>query len=378
MNSFKSLLPLIELSAMYKSAPSIASLFFTENFYQAPQNINSDEVEVISIGATTRPGKGNTRGSAARNMQPKGGTKRFTTIFNAFNNLPVPADCLYALREPESYGFQKKGEAALQIQVEEAAWKHRLFKEVILRSILVYHRVNLDANGEVLEPSITTASGALSDGSGTTTSADFGVANSRRGDCGDIATAQWSTAGTKIGEQLDIFDRQNARNGSPKIMDILTNSLNKSALRGNTEFNDWAKYNSVRPNQVLVGDGIDGLWGKNWHFIDGTWTDVNGTTHDLIPQTFAVLLPDMRNQAWLRKYQGGELVPGSLELAAGLEEALNQLELVYGEYMYAQLTLNPVQLQLYNGDNFGLGFPDLTCMFTVTAFAALSNLPTSA
>lgn len=260
MNSFKSLLPLTELTAMYKSAPSITDLFFTNTFYTNPQNVNSDEVEIVSVGATTRPGPGNTRGAAARQLQPKGGAKKIATIFHTFNNLPVPADCLWALREPESYGFQQKGEAALQIQVEDAAWKARLHKEILLRQILVYHRVNMDANGELLDPSITTATGALTDASGATISADFGVSNNRRGDCNDIASgALWSTAGTKIGEQLDIFDRENARVGAPKIMDILTSSLNKSALRGNTEFNDWAKYNSVRPNQVLVGDGIDGL-----------------------------------------------------------------------------------------------------------------------
>lgn len=372
MNSFKSLLPLVELTAMYKSAPTLTELFFTNNFYSNPQNVNSDEVEIINIGATTRPGPGNSRGSAARRIQPKGGSKRYATLFNIFNNLGVPANCLYALREPESYGFQEKGRAALEIQIEEAAWKARLHKECVLRSIIVYHRVNLDVNGEILEPTITTATGALTDASGTVTSADFGIANARRGDCADIFAALWSTAGTKIGEQLAIADRENAKAGAPRIGTILLSSLNKSAIRANTEFNDWAKYNSIRPNAILEGEGIDGLWGKNWRFIDGTWTDVNGTTHDLIPQTLAVLVPDMGNGAWLRKYRGGELVPGSLELGSTLDEIVNQLELVYGEYMYAQLTLNPVNLELYNGDNFGLGMPEVNCMFTVTAFASLT------
>jgi len=376
VNSFKSLLSLSDLTALYKSTPALTRFFFTETFYGSNvQNVNSDEVEIVSIGATTRPGPGNERGGSARQLQPKGGTKRIATLFNEFNELRLPTDCMHALREPESYGFQEKGRTSLMIQVEEAALKARLHKEIVLRSILVNHRVNVNEDGEILEPTIDATTGAHTDATGTQKSADFGVADSHRGNCGSIVSAQWSTAATKIGEQLDIFQRQNARNGCPRLENVITQSLNKSALRNNTEFNDWAKYNSVRPNAILQGEGIDGLWGMNWHFVDGTWTDKDGTTHDLVPQRCAVLLPSLTNLSWLRAFAGAELVPNSIEIAATPEEALANMELVYGEYAYAQLQISPTRLSLFNGDNFGLGLPDLNCLWRPTVFAALSNLP---
>lgn len=373
METLELLLDYRALTSMYLAVPSIQDYFFTKEFFDglAPRDIDSDAVELISVSATTQPGPGNLRGQPARRITPKGGTKRIFQAFRYFTEMELDGDALKALREPDSFGLQEKGRQVVELQQEEQAIRHRLFKEVCLANILTTGRVEFDANGNILTPSVNSSTGAITSATGAAVAADFGVDNSHRGALTlsgtSIITALWSTAGTVISLQLDNLVRRAGTLGVPRPKHIYVNAVKKSLLRANTEFNDWAKYNSRRVDEVLIGDGIDGLWGFNWHFVDGTWTDASGTTRDLIPQTSAIIMPE--KGAWLRAHRVSELVPRDMMLAQTPTELLNQLEKVYGEFSYACLSHNPVKLLAYYGDNFALNYADPNAIWQPTVFA---------
>jgi hypothetical protein len=356
-----------ELIPHYVALPQILEYFFTNKFYTNTRNVDSDSVRMISISATATPGAGNVRNGKARLIKPKGASEKFFSMFRYFTEMPLEADALRALRELDSPAMQQKGRDIVEMAQEESKILASLFKEIAIAMIMTYGRVNLDASGNILVPAVDATTGTITDASGTIISADFGVPDSHRGNLGGTIAALWSVAGTNIPDQLETLDRQCAIAGVPKVTDIYINPLNKKKLRSNTQFNDWAKYNSIRADQVLQGDGIEGLWGRNWHFVGGTWTDSAGTTRDLIPQTSGILMPAVG--PWMRTFAGSELIDTSNLVQSDLLAALNSLMTVYGPFAYGETTRNPTGLSYFQGDNFGLGFADPNAIWMPTLFA---------
>jgi hypothetical protein len=369
MKTFEQLLDVREFTALYRAVDSIQDYPFTKTFYQNPRNVESDSVEMISLSGITRPAPGNVRNGTARVLSPRGGTRKEATLFRIFNEVVAPGDALKALREPESFAMQDKGRQVIDLANEEMALRNRMHKEVVFSQILTNGRVNLDANGEILVPSVNATSGAITDAGNSLISADFGIANNHRGNLGGLVSALWSVAGTKISDQLEAIRYDALKHGAPAPTEIYVHRLSKKFLRANTEFNDWAKFCSDRAvDAVLRGDVIENLWGFNWHFIDGTWTDVTGTIRDLIPQTQAVIVP--RPGPWLRPLQGSELVPGEIGYAPTWQSALAHIRKVYGEFAYSMVKHNPVALEFFYGDNFGLHFADVNCIYMPTVFSS--------
>lgn len=365
--SFADFLDAREMTPLYRQLPVLGETYFTDNFFRSPQTVNSDSVELISINKISNPSPGNTRGNAARILKQSGATKKLMSLFHVFNETPLEMDALRALREMDSLAMQEKGEQIVTLAAEEQATRDRMFKEIVIANIMHTGVVNLNSVGEILTPSVNSTTGAVTDAAGTHISADFGVANGHRGNLGGTISALWSVAGTKIGTQLDAIKLAARKAGVPVPTEIYVHETKKSVLRANTEFNDWAKYNSMRIDDVLRNEGIDGLWGFNWHFVGGGYYDASDTWVDLLPTTQALICPAVG--PWLRAFEGSELLPNSIDIQPNAQSALSSLVKVYGPFAYAKLLDNPVRLSMFSGDNFGLGFADPNSVWCPTVFA---------
>jgi hypothetical protein len=375
MKQWETILGYEEMTAMYRSLPSLENTPFTTTFYRNPRELYGDTVDMINVSATNAPGPMNSRGAAARMIQPKGGSKQSFSIFHKFDELPLDIQALTHLRQMDNPMLQEMGKDVIDLQLELLATQNRLAKEVILASIMVYHRVNIDINGNIRTPSVNATSGAITDASGTVISADFGIPDSHRGNLGGIIAAQWSTAGTSIMDQLETLDRQAGVEGAPRVTDIYVNSLHKADLRANTEFNDWAKYTNVQnySAQVLSNFQDDTLtvFGKRFHFISGTWEDTWTTpgttiTRDIMPQNYALMVPDFG--AWIRPLTGKVYVPTGQGLCSAATP-LEDFELRPGEYSYGYSNHNPVRVSVFGGDSFGLGFANNRAVWVGKVFS---------
>lgn len=370
MKSWEELLSYQQLTASYRGVPSLQTLPFTTTFYRSPQTIFGDTVDMISIAATNSPGPMNTRGSAAKIIQPKGGSKRTYSLFDYFTELPIDPMALTHLRQMESPEMQAMGQEVLDLQLEESATRQRLAKEVILAHIMTYNRVNISADGAILLPSVHATTGVITDNASASISADFGVADTHRGNLNGIIAAQWSTAGTSIMDHLESIRRQAGIDGAPDITDIYVNALHKADLRANTEFNDWAKYANVGGygQQVLSNFDSDMIvvFGKRWHFISGTYVDSTGTTRDIMPQNLALMVPDYG--PWIRPFTGRRLVPNDDGIASAATPMSN-FTAVEGEYAYAFTNHNPVRMSVFTGDTYGIGFANPNAIWVGKVFS---------
>lgn len=366
---WEELLAYQQLTASYRAAPSLLDYVFTKLFYKNPQTVYGDTVEMITIAATNTPGPMNTKGSAARPIQPKGGAKRAFSIFDYFTELPIDPMALMHLQAMDSPQLQQNGQDVLNLQLEESATKQRLAKEVILASIMTYNRVNIDNEGNILVPSVHATTGAITDADGTLISADFGVLDAHRGNLGGTIGALWSVPGTDIASHLDAIDRKAAIAGVPKPMDFYVNGLHKSAFANNTQVKAWAPYANVNNIAGQVLNNFDGdtlaIFNKRFHFISGTWVDKTGTTQDIMPQNIALAVPDMG--PWMRAFRGRRLVPNAVGIASAATPMSNFTP-VEGEYAYAFTNHNPVRTSIFTGDTYGLGFANPDAIWVPKVF----------
>lgn len=375
MKTWETILGYDELTGHYRSLPSLSNLFFTNTFYRSPKPIWGDTAKMINVSATNAPGQMNTRGAAARVIQPKGGGSREFSIFHRFDELPIDFQALMHIRQFDSPMLMQMGKDVIDLQLEELAAKNRLAKEVILASIFMFNRVNIDINGNILTPSVHATTGAITDASGTVISADFGVADDHRGNLGGIIAAQWSTAATSIMDQLENLDRQAGIDGAPRISDIYVNAIHKADLRANTEFNDWAKYTNVAgyADKVLKNfdDEVLVVFGKRFHFVSGTWEDTwttpgTTTTRDILPQNYALFLPE--GSDWIQALTGMVPVPTEDGLCSAASP-LENFQPKSGEYSYGYSSHNPARVSVFAGDSFGIGFKNPNAIWVGKVFS---------
>lgn len=369
--SFQELLDYRQLTASFNAVPSVGNYPLTTDFFVNTRQYQPDEYELIYYPSVNTPAPLNTRGTPAHVLAPQGGTKRNMTLFHAFNEVPLPAFAFNALREPESQTLQRKGANEIARIQEEFDQRHRIMREAIISSIMSFGRVNMDDNGNILRPTVDSLSGALTNNASDVLGADFTVDNSHRGNLNDttdgsIIDSMWSNSNARIFRHLEKIRDRAIKNNIQIPTEIYIHRINKHVLIDNAEFKAWAQASNIRPDVVLQGEGVNDVWGWNWHFIGNGYTDVNGTYVDLIPRTHAVICP--KPGPWLRAAEGLELVPTSLEVQTDLNAAIGSLREVYGRFSYAKVRDNPAGLTMFMGDNWGLNFADPNAIWMPNVF----------
>lgn len=368
MNTLKQILDFRELTAAYMAAPTLGEFVFTNDFYVNPMDAISDSVELIYFPSANKPAPLSARGSAARVLQLSGATKRIASLFVAFNQIGLPADSLTGLRYPDVYELQEKGRQAVETQLEYFRQRHALMKEAAFASQLTTGKVFWDSNGNIIPGSIN-FDGTVTAPSGTI-EADFGLADNQRGllddttEGGTIIDKLWTDSAALISAQLDRIVKRSARLNRPRPTEVYINGSNKKHLRANSEFRTWAQYHQRSIDEVLRGSIINDLWGFNWHFVDGTYVDVDGTYRDLVPVGSALICP--KPGPWMRAFRGATNVPKNLNVVGSMEEVLNSYEIVYGQAAWAKMTDNPVSLEMFMADAFGISFPDPGAIYCPT------------
>lgn len=302
----------------------------------------TDTVEYIVMNRQKDPLPLNKKGSPARMVSPTGLQSRRITMSYMFNKIGLTARALQALRDPSNWLLQQMGREEVRRQATDFAIKHAVAKQVYLSKVMVDGIVYLDDNGEILESS-----------SGATTTIDSGVPAGHKAQLnydgsGNLITAAWDVAGTDIMRQLDNLrfaaDVENVE--PPKH--IWLNGQSKFWIRANTEIKSY--FSGVeRLDQALMGDSFE-LNDYVFHFYSGTYTAADGTDKPYIPTNKAIITPDLG--PWFLNAIGMEILPTSIGVYGSLDESLNSLVEVYGQFGYSRLNENPVELQVYLGDNF--------------------------
>lgn len=368
MDSVKQILDYREFGAVYRDSSTIEDMIFTNRFFANPETTWSDKVEVVNVTAINTPGKMNIRSGPPRIVQPTDLGSQSFTILRQSDEMPLPADALQAVREPDSQAMQQKGRFIVQENVRKFGRQAALFKEVAIASIIQKGRLNVKADGTLLTPSVHATTGVITDHADAQVIADYGQPTSRRGNLGGIIDAYWDVADTDIDKHLSAIKIAARKAGSMQPNTIYINEEDKWNLKRNTQFKTWAQYNSMRVDDVLRGDGIDGLWGFNWRFVNQYYNDEDGTAQPIIPSKCGLLTPP--DGDWHRAFNGVEPVfidPSNY--FATMDQAVGALTFMEGQIAYAMIKSGPpVTLSAFYTDNWGVGLADPNAVWTPRLF----------
>lgn len=372
--SFQTMLDYRELSATYRAAPTMQGTPFTDLFFQNPEPTTADGVMVYRVGSVNKPAPGNTRGSNPRQLASPSLDEIMFNLFYSFNELQIDARTLKFLRSTDA-NIQRVGRELLDQQLGEAGRQQRMFREVVLQQVFAYGRVNLGADGQILVPTVDAASGAITNNASAQQVVDYGIKNNRRGDCGDVFGAAgggfWDAADTQMFQQLENSRDEQLKAGSMPLTTVWMNRKRAPALINNTQFKIYAAQNNLRNEAILAGiqgGALNNIWGFNFKFVEGYWTDSAGVQRPIIPMRQVLLTPDGTD--WFRRKEGTEDVPTQVGIFNDFDAALASLKPVVGMFSFAQAIVTPkVKLSVYMGDNFGVGFPDPNAFWMPTVFS---------
>ena len=302
-----------------------------------------DRFQFAYHAAARTPAPANLRGQPARVLQATGATQRQVYMVRSFNEIGLSADALQMVRRPEDLSLQEAGREEIRRQMEDFGDRHRLFRAVCLAKTLTAGEIHFDNAGHVVEGVAEAAY-----------TVDLGVPAAHKGDLTHggvpLIDRAWSESDAAILDQLDAIKVAAQEDGAPEPRHLWLHHSAKRHLRANAQLQSYLQGSAERIDAVLRGSVIDELAGWTWHFYSGAYRTADGASRPFIPEGRAVMTPDPG--PWLRAADGSELLPTYVGPRATVDEALADVEEVFGDFAYVLLDDNPTRLVLRMGANF--------------------------
>lgn len=369
--------PIFRMKAYAKAGLFTKHLFTSRG---TPLPLRDDVIQSFGFSVNNKPGKMGVRGARPNQTATPDLLKMSSGLlrvhdFTPFNNEQVQ---MFA-RSPQLSGstqseaeYDRVAEAYVNKVIEMGANQTALTKELAFACAAVYGILFVNSSNDIVFPTVHATTGAVTPPGDAARSYDFGVPDDHRGDLDGIVTALWSTAGTKISEQLEALRVKAIKDGKSRPDTILVPSIQKKWLRLNTEFKDWATYNNRSIEAVLGGGMIEDLWGWKWIFTDEIYqSTVDGTSvRETLPLVNVHIYSSMEDT--IEVYEGRELLhfgpSGILQAGNADLSSLNITEL-FGDFAYTFVQNNPLSLEMHRGSNFGINITR-AALYTPTVFAS--------
>ena len=355
MDALQEVLHPLTITAHYREIASAVENNPLVDFYSTGiKDIKGDRFEFVYRSGMKDPAPGNLRGQPARVLQPTGLREDKVYMLHAFNEVSLSMDALQMLREPDNTYLQEKGKTEITRQFEDFGDRHKLFRALALAKTFSDGLVYLNGDGDILESS-----------SGATVTVDFRVPASHKDQLSGIVDTAWDAAGAKILDDLDQIAIQAEVENAPPPKHVWIHPTSKRWLRTNTQILAFLQASPEKANRILAGSTIEDLGGYTWHFYGGTYTAQDGSTKPFLPETKAIITPDVG--PWLNARNGSELITQYEGIAADPIAALADVTEVFGDFAYVKLIDNPTKLVLRMGTNFVYVFanPNAVWMPTV-------------
>lgn len=337
---------------------------FTDTFYTNPENSESDEFVQLGDPAENRPTPLNVRGGEAHILEKAGAYQRRGILIHIFNQITFGKELLDAWTEPNSRTLDEKGAMEVGRQLRHFKQRQRITKELALSKIMVESELIFDPRTMIIKETADSDDITL----------DFGVAASHQGDAGGLRQGGLNDPDWDIQAFFDRIDNAQLVANKPPITDVWINPVNRHLLLKNTTYQLWAAKNGQSSDRALRGEVVEGVFGKNWHFVMGGYQDSAGTNRHYLPAD-RMLLTAPLNTGWYHASKGAVMVPTSLGLHSDVEAALRAQAKVYGEHAFAAVEQKGGRLRIngYAGDVFGLNFPEPDGIYQITIPPASSS-----
>lgn len=361
LSVIKNLFDFQEFGPTYRKLDPSVPRWWANRFYlpKSKRPTMLKTVRVLSISSNQTPGKLNLSGQP-NVVQPPGYADQDHTIVRQADRTELTSEIVVGMMKEASKWERMTAGQLIDDKIMDMKRAQYLLMEAMIAHMFVYHRINFNNKMQLLSPTVSATTGAITNHANTVVAIDFGVPDTNRGDINDLITAQWSAASTDIQAQLDAIDEYQSSRGCPPIAEIHCNILDKKHILNNTLFKAWSQADPATSREILNGQFVTNLFGKKWVFHMESYTaPVGGAKTHLIPQNYAVFVP--ADGEWLRAYEGMEPMDKdpTKKRFQSTSEAMSDMVFVPGEFGYvAKEGGQPPSYWMNGVNNWGLAFAD--------------------
>jgi hypothetical protein len=316
----------------------------------------TDKVEWLEYKGTRQGARVVARSSPSRARELPGATRRYATALNFKETMTIDPDMQDALKSDNPIVNQNA-----QIKFINDMANFREFFDTsrvnAVASVFANGAIYIDTNGNLL-PNSTGAVETVGPGIATAQMLIPGAATG--GDAGKYSLGDFSNASTNIAGALRGY-RDSLRRLNNYTADTIIYGVNMpDYLAKNTVHKEYfARYPEIRASLVAKNEIPNGTLGFNWTPVHEMYMAVAGatpaaddTTNTWFGPNFIGIMPTIEGN-WYELFEGGNLVPkGIAGPQSSMDDMLNLLDVVNGQYSFAEMTSNPVALNVHMGDSF--------------------------
>lgn len=281
-------------------------------------------------------------GSPAQRRALQGLKIKDVTLMHFFEDIQLDPLWLQVLRGMDTYRPQEMGQQEVDRQVAVFRKRFDNMRRLAVYSMLGNGAIYFDSNGNLLPTS-----------SGANETVDFNIPANNKNQLNGIVTTSWANANTNIPLQIRSLKERSLQETG---YELTTAYYGKNIVEYMTINNYVADYLSREPDKrqafLNTGELPGGLFGLKWVPVyTAFYKDANGTNQSVFGADSVSFTPEINDEVY-ELIEGSMVIPTSIDISRTATGALNNIEQVYGMFVYSVISHNPVTVQVFSGDTF--------------------------
>lgn len=346
--SLKDVLGAPQLIGSFETVKTGIPDVFPPEFYNVDNNVEGDKGSYFQVQGQRQLAEIAAYGSPSTTTQMKGVTEIPVILLHVVKNLSLPMTKFMGLIKKDSAGsnllIDEKGVQEISRHIKNSVQLVRNLKIALLTQLLTLGNNYFDAQGRMLPSS-----------SGAKTTAPSGIASANIGNLTSVLSGStaWNNPAADIEDQLVQLSQLAMDNSGYDLTYAFYGRNIPKYLAGNPKMAAYLARNPGANDRYLKNSGIAPIGNLTWlpgytssfrtQNADGT-----ETTNRLIGDDDIVFTP-APSSSWLGWINGSYPVPKTIDVARDGMDVLSNVDVVYGDFMYAQVMTDPVSIKLVYG-----------------------------
>jgi hypothetical protein len=340
---------------------------FPTGFWPQGKTVNKDTGTYVRVRGQRKNAKITKYGGAAQERQMQNIEDVPFMCIHTVESIELPAAEFRGLIKKTSDGsdlmIDEKGADEIARQIREAAMACRNLRTSAKTSAFFQGAIWWDNKGNLLPSS-----------SGAVTTASFGVPAGNQGQLnvfgtGNIISSPWQVATTNIEIQIIAIQQAAIRlTGYPIKYAFYGKNIPSYLVENNTLQNFFSRGQVPNAQYLTTGAIPNPLLGLTWvPAYESFFEDPTGNLVSVVGDNQVIFTPAPSSD-WHEVPQGMYDIPGDDMLGKTGLDLLAGLEVAEGMFMYSNLELNPIRIQLIYGDTFLPILKNPLAIFQATVF----------
>lgn len=346
--SLKDVLGAPQLCGSFETVKTGIPDVYPPEYYNVDNNVEGDKGSYFQVQGQRQLAEIASYGSSSTTTQMKGVTEVPVILLHVVKNLTLPMTKFMGLIRKDSAGsnllIDEKGVQEISRHIKNSVQLVRNLKIALLTQLLTLGNNYFDAQGRMLPSS-----------SGAKTTAPSGIAAANIGNLTSVLSGStaWTNPAADIADQLVQLDQLSMDNSGYDLEYAFYGRNIPKYLSGNPKMAAYLARNTgandlyIRKGRITELGNLSWMPGYRSSFRTQN-SDGTETTNRLIGDDEIVFTP-APSSSWLGWINGSYPVPKTIDVARDGMEVLSNVDVVYGDFMYAQVMTDPVSIKLVYG-----------------------------